>query len=401
MPKIIYSNLFILLLLVIMQSFNSAYGLDWYTYSHDGLLVALDEDSIVERNDSIYYNVKYNGMVVTIQSKVGIAGVVSTCYEKDFEKNQKIADTNTAKEAKTFKKITPSSTLYEVDNFVHSIVLEDIDWSYLLNKYANKLKRKWISPQYGQPIKSTILRYKIDQHGYNHNIELIQSSGSKSHDNAAKEATIGGVDLYLFPSNTIRHYLPVEVTFNYYSTGELQSITCVQYKKQQETAKHQKQIASTDTKQPQLQNQQNSANVTSSSPASKPATSNSSSVPSTPPKNTRPSGVGNPAGGGGHPGIDAVREPDFGPYMRDVQKKIKSNWDPPEGDKSKRVVLLFKIAKDGSLLSCSVKKSSWNSNVDYAAIKAVKQTAPFPPLPPEFKGQSIDIQFTFDYNIIR
>lgn len=126
----------------------------------------------------------------------------------------------------------------------------------------------------------------------------------------------------------------------------------------------------------------------------------SSTTPSSA-KDTRPSGVGNPAGGGGHPGIDAVREPDFGPYMRDVQKRIKSNWDPPEGDKSKRVVLFFKIAKDGSLLSCSVKRTSGKADVDYAAIKAVKQTEPFPPFPPEFKGQSIDIQFTFDYNIIR
>ena len=107
-------------------------------------------------------------------------------------------------------------------------------------------------------------------------------------------------------------------------------------------------------------------------------------------------GPGNPNGA---PGIDAIREPDFGPYMRDLQRRIKMNWDPPKGNESKRVVLLFKIAKDGRLLSCSVFKSSGLPGADKAAINAVQATAPFRPLPAEFKGQSIDIQFTFDYNV--
>lgn len=109
--------------------------------------------------------------------------------------------------------------------------------------------------------------------------------------------------------------------------------------------------------------------------------------------------IGNPGGGGGRPGIDAIREPDFGPYMRDLQRRIKMNWDPPKGNESKRVVLLFKIAKDGRLLSCSVYKSSGLPNADNAALNAVKLTAPFRPLPAEYKQQSIDIQFTFDYNV--
>lgn len=113
------------------------------------------------------------------------------------------------------------------------------------------------------------------------------------------------------------------------------------------------------------------------------------------------SGGGNPGPGNpnGRPGIDAIREPDFGPYMRELQRRIKMNWDPPKGNESKRVVLLFKIAKDGRLLSCSVYKSSGLPSCDKAAINAVQSTAPFRPLPAEYKGSSIDIQFTFDYNV--
>lgn len=112
-------------------------------------------------------------------------------------------------------------------------------------------------------------------------------------------------------------------------------------------------------------------------------------------------GIGNPGPGNpnGRPGIDAIREPDFGPYMRELQRRIKMNWDPPKGNQSKRVVLMFKIAKDGRLLSCNVFKSSGLPNADKAAINAVQASAPFRPLPAEFKGPSIDIQFTFDYNV--
>ena len=111
--------------------------------------------------------------------------------------------------------------------------------------------------------------------------------------------------------------------------------------------------------------------------------------------------AGNPGPGNpnGRPGIDAVREPDFGPYMKDLQRRIKMNWDPPKGNESKRVVLLFSISKDGRLLNVKVSKSSGVPAADRAAINAVQLTAPFRPLPAEFKGQKVDIQFTFDYNV--
>ena len=100
------------------------------------------------------------------------------------------------------------------------------------------------------------------------------------------------------------------------------------------------------------------------------------------------------------PSTSSQKQPDFGPYMRDLQRNIKANWNPPKWNTSKRVVVLFKIAKDGTLASSPyVYKSSGIPSVDDAAIRAVKITQPFKPLPVGFKGQSIDIQFTFDLNV--
>lgn len=111
--------------------------------------------------------------------------------------------------------------------------------------------------------------------------------------------------------------------------------------------------------------------------------------------------VGNPGPGNpnGAPGIDAIREPDFGPYMRELQRRIKMNWEPPKGNESKRVVLLFSISRDGRLLSMKLLKSSGVAVADKAAMSAVQLTAPFKPLPPDYRGNSVDIQFTFDYNV--
>lgn len=88
-------------------------------------------------------------------------------------------------------------------------------------------------------------------------------------------------------------------------------------------------------------------------------------------------------------------------YMKNLEKEIKNNWNPPKGNEGQRVIVKFKIDKDGRLLSCDIQQSSGNSEADAAAVEAVKITAPFKPLPKEFKGVSIDIEFTFDYNILR
>lgn len=102
-----------------------------------------------------------------------------------------------------------------------------------------------------------------------------------------------------------------------------------------------------------------------------------------------------------HPKLSKEEEADFGPYMKNLQNKIKSNWAPPKINKSKRVVLIFKIAKDGNLLASSVLKSSGNPEVDNAAKEALLKSAPFEKLPDNYKGNDIDVQFTFDYNVFK
>lgn len=108
---------------------------------------------------------------------------------------------------------------------------------------------------------------------------------------------------------------------------------------------------------------------------------------------------GNPEEGPGRiPGV-STREADFGPYMAELKRRLTRNWHPPRGERTKRVVLRFEISREGRLLSIDVDKTSGEPLADEAAINAVKLSAPFRQLPPEFQGDSVPVLFTFDYTV--
>ena len=90
------------------------------------------------------------------------------------------------------------------------------------------------------------------------------------------------------------------------------------------------------------------------------------------------------------------QEIDFNPYIRDLQRRIKYNWKPPESNTTHKTVVFMKIDKNGKLLSCKIHKTSGLRKMDNAAINAVKATT-FRPLPSDYNGQSVDIIFSFNY----
>lgn len=109
---------------------------------------------------------------------------------------------------------------------------------------------------------------------------------------------------------------------------------------------------------------------------------------------------GNPGGGGGTAGVDSISDFDMSPYVKQVQKKIQMNWDPPKGNEDKTAVVSFKIGKEGRLVSRSVFKSSGIPNFDKQAINAIELAAPFKPLPVSYKKQYADFNFHFNYNLV-
>jgi TonB family protein len=107
---------------------------------------------------------------------------------------------------------------------------------------------------------------------------------------------------------------------------------------------------------------------------------------------------GNPDEGAGRPSVEARKDVDFGPYMADLQRRIKRAWFPPKGNESKRVKVVFKVHKDGQMTNLRILISSGLQIADAAALKAVENAAPFRPLP-DGAPTDVDIEFTFDYNV--
>lgn len=86
---------------------------------------------------------------------------------------------------------------------------------------------------------------------------------------------------------------------------------------------------------------------------------------------------------------------DFGPYIKDLQHAIRSNWNPPKWQGNRKTELKFKVEKDGSVSNIEILTSSGDRIFDNAGISAVKASEPFKPFPVEYKKQSMDIQFVF------
>jgi len=95
---------------------------------------------------------------------------------------------------------------------------------------------------------------------------------------------------------------------------------------------------------------------------------------------------------------------DFGPYLARVVYVVRRNWYAviPEsarlGQKG-RVSLVFEILKDGSIPEIRLVASSGADPLDRAAIASIRASNPFPPLPHEFTGKHLVLQFNYLYNL--
>lgn len=91
--------------------------------------------------------------------------------------------------------------------------------------------------------------------------------------------------------------------------------------------------------------------------------------------------------------LDAAHFP-FTYYLRQVTGRIEENWVRPHQNLG-RVVVYFRIKRDGTIVDPRVHESSRNQAVDMLASGAIKRSEPFPPLPVEFGGDYLGIYLCF------
>jgi TonB family protein len=94
---------------------------------------------------------------------------------------------------------------------------------------------------------------------------------------------------------------------------------------------------------------------------------------------------------------------DFRPYLLQILSTVRRNWFAvmPESAKlGKRgtVAIQFAIAKTGSVTKVVFATNSGTDAFDRAAVASISMSNPFPPLPSEYRGGIVRLQFTFLYN---
>lgn len=86
-------------------------------------------------------------------------------------------------------------------------------------------------------------------------------------------------------------------------------------------------------------------------------------------------------------------------YIKDIEMSIKLNWTPPVGSNLKKATVKFTVNKDGELVSNVIYLSSGLIEFDKSVLDAIEMSKPYPPLPESLGRDTLDILFTFDYNV--
>jgi protein TonB len=87
----------------------------------------------------------------------------------------------------------------------------------------------------------------------------------------------------------------------------------------------------------------------------------------------------------------------FGAYADLVAQRVTEKWQTNglAGQSAPMVIVTFEIQRDGSVKNAKVAQPSGNSTLDYSALRAVMDAAPFPPLPAEYDRNAANVELDF------
>jgi protein TonB len=88
-------------------------------------------------------------------------------------------------------------------------------------------------------------------------------------------------------------------------------------------------------------------------------------------------------------------------YVHVIQQKVSENWLKYEVDPrittAQRVYITFDIARDGHPENVQIEQSSGVPSLDISAVRALQRIDTFGPLPPDYSGSKISVEYWFDY----
>jgi protein TonB len=91
----------------------------------------------------------------------------------------------------------------------------------------------------------------------------------------------------------------------------------------------------------------------------------------------------------------------FAWYVDGVRRKVSENWLKYEVDPritaANRVYIYFEINRSGQPTNVRVEQSSGIPSLDQSALRALERIDTFGPLPPQYGGTYVAVEFWFDY----
>jgi len=88
-------------------------------------------------------------------------------------------------------------------------------------------------------------------------------------------------------------------------------------------------------------------------------------------------------------------------YVQVIQRKVSENWLKYEVDpritSANRVYITFDVARDGHPTNIRVEQGSGVPSLDISAQRALQRIDTFGPLPADYPGNKISVEYWFDY----
>jgi periplasmic protein TonB len=88
-------------------------------------------------------------------------------------------------------------------------------------------------------------------------------------------------------------------------------------------------------------------------------------------------------------------------YVHVIQQKVSDNWMKYEVDPritaAQRVYITFDVMRDGHPANVQVEQSSGVPSLDISAVRALQRIDTFGPLPQDYSGSKISVEYWFDY----
>ena len=94
----------------------------------------------------------------------------------------------------------------------------------------------------------------------------------------------------------------------------------------------------------------------------------------------------------------AVTDFPYAWYLRQVLQKVEEHWQTQNrsSEPTQKPRIYVEIRRDGSIAPPSIEQSSGSSFYDRAALRAITEASPFPPLPVDWANPSLRVLFNFD-----